>query len=262
MTLKKRWRWPVSVTEAPRRRIAPVIELRGVCAAYGRIEVLHDVSLTVPAGEVVALLGPNGAGKSTALKVASGQMTPTKGCFHLLGRHANGVRPEILARAGLCTIPEGRGVFPNLTVTENIRLMTFSGATKKEIEEAAFARFPRLAERRRQLAGTLSGGEQQMLAMARSLSAYPAALLLDEISMGLAPLIVDELYDVVGQISTDGVAVLLTEQFARAALRVASRVALMAQGRIVAAGTPDSLPTDLADAYLGGAASHTKKGAA
>jgi branched-chain amino acid transport system ATP-binding protein len=235
------------------RALPPVVEFRGIRAAYGRIEVLHGIDLAVNAGEVVALLGPNGAGKSTALKVASGQLVPTQGCFHLLGRHANGMRPETLARGGLCTIPEGRGIFPNLTVTENIRIMTFGGASRREVEDRAFARFPRLGERRRQLAGTLSGGEQQMLSMARALSVEPAALLLDEISMGLAPLIVDELYDVVAQICADGVAVLLTEQFARAALKVATKVALMTQGRIVAAGTPGDLPKDLADAYLGGA---------
>jgi len=232
----------------------PVVELRGVRAAYGRIEVLHGIDLAVRPGEVLALLGPNGAGKSTTLKVASGQLVPTRGCFHVLGRHANGVRPDVLARAGLCTIPEGRGIFPNLSVTENLRIMTFGGSSRRAVEERAFTRFPRLAERRRQVAGTMSGGEQQMLAMARSLSVEPAALLLDEISMGLAPLIVDELYDLVAHIAGEGVAVLLTEQFARAALRVATRVALMTQGRIVASGTPDDLPEDLADAYLGGAA--------
>jgi branched-chain amino acid transport system ATP-binding protein len=241
---------------------SPVIELRGIRAAYGRIEVLHGIDLAVWAGEVLALLGPNGAGKSTALKVASGQLVPLSGCFHLLGRHANGMKPDALARAGLCTIPEGRGVFPNLTVTENIRLMTFGGTSRKTVEERAFERFPRLAERRRQLAGTLSGGEQQMLAMARSLSVEPAALLLDEISMGLAPLIVDELYELVARIAQEGVAVLLTEQFARAALRVATRVSLVTQGRVVASGTPSELPADLADAYLGGAVTVSRAGAA
>jgi branched-chain amino acid transport system ATP-binding protein len=241
----------------------PVIELRRVHAAYGRIEVLHGVSMSVRAGEVLALLGPNGAGKSTALKVASGRLVPSAGCFHVLGRHVNGIRPDVLARAGLCTIPEGRGVFPNLTVAENLRMVTFGGKSRRAVEEHAFARFPRLAERRRQTAGTLSGGEQQMLAMARALSTEPAALLLDEISMGLAPIIVDELYELVARIAAEGVAVMLTEQFAKAALAVAGRVALMAQGRIVAAGTPGDLPDDLAHAYLGGSGrSTTERGAA
>jgi branched-chain amino acid transport system ATP-binding protein len=135
-----------------------VAALRGVRAGYGRIEVLHGVDLTLPAGTVLALLGPNGAGKSTTLKVVAGLLTPMSGCFHVLGRHVNGVAPETLARAGVCTIPEGRAVFPNLTVAENLRMMTFSGTSRHDVEERAFARFGRLAERRRQLAGTLSGG--------------------------------------------------------------------------------------------------------
>ncbi len=231
---------------------SPVVELRHVRAGYGRIEVLHGIDLALSAGTVLALLGPNGAGKSTTLKVVSGLLPPMSGCFHVLGRHVNGVAPETLARAGVCTIPEGRAVFPNLTVSENLRMMTYGGASRRQVEERAFARFGRLAERRRQLAGTLSGGEQQMLAMARALSADPALLLLDEISMGLAPLIVDELYDVVAQVAAEGVAILLTEQFAQAALRVATRAAIMTQGRIVAEVAPDDVPADLADAYLGG----------
>jgi branched-chain amino acid transport system ATP-binding protein len=232
----------------------PVLELRRVHAAYGQIEVLHGVDLAVAHGGVLALLGPNGAGKSTTLKVASGQMEPTSGCFHVVGRHVNGMKPDALSRAGMCTLPDGRGIFPNLTVSENLRLMTFGGATRSTVEERTFSRFPRLAERRTQVAGTLSGGEQQMLAMARTLSVEPAVLLLDEISMGLAPMIVSELYDVVAQIAADGVAVILAEQFAATALGVATHVAVMVQGRIVAAGTPDELPPDLADAYLGGVA--------
>lgn len=229
-----------------------VIELRNLKAGYGRIEVLHGIDLVLPAGSVLALLGPNGAGKSTTLKVVSGLLEPNEGCFHVLGRHVNGVAPDTLARAGVCTIPEGRAVFPNLTVLENLRMMTFAGTPRSEVERRAFSRFPRLAERRRQLAGTLSGGEQQMLSMARALSTDPAVLLLDEISMGLAPLIVDELYEVVAQVASEGVAILLTEQFAQAALRVADRVALMSQGRIVTTCAPSELPEDLAAAYLGG----------
>jgi branched-chain amino acid transport system ATP-binding protein len=232
----------------------PVLELRAVRAGYGRIEVLHGVDLRVEAGQVVAILGPNGAGKSTLLKVACGQVVPIGGCLHVLGRHVNGVGLDVLARAGVCTIPEGRGVFPNLTVAENLRMVTFAGAPLGRVEAVTYRRFPRLAERRNQLAGTMSGGEQQMLAMARALATEPALLLLDEISMGLAPLVVDELYAVVGQIAAEGVAVVLTEQFARAALRVADEVAVMAQGRIVARGAPDELPDDLAACYLGGAA--------
>jgi branched-chain amino acid transport system ATP-binding protein len=234
--------------------VPPVLELRRVRAAYGQIEVLHGIDLAVSTGQVLALLGPNGAGKSTTLRVASGQMQPTAGCFHVLGRHANGMKPDALSRAGLCTLPDGRGIFPNLTVTENIRLMTYGGASRSVVEERAYSRFPRLAERRTQMAGTLSGGEQQMLAMARTLSVEPAVLLLDEISMGLAPMIVSELYELVAQIATEGVAVILAEQFAATALGVSTHVAVVVQGKIVASGTPDELPADLTDAYLGGVA--------
>jgi branched-chain amino acid transport system ATP-binding protein len=242
------------MAEARPAPLPPVVELRRVHAGYGQIEVLHGIDLAVSTGEVLALLGPNGAGKSTTLKVASGQIQPTKGCFHVMGRHVNGMRPDKLARAGLCTLPDGRGIFPNLTVVENLRLMTFGGPSRSHVEELAFRRFPRLAERRHQVAGTLSGGEQQMLAMARTLSVEPAVLLLDEISMGLAPMIVAELYELVAQIAAEGVAVILAEQFAATAMGVATDVAVVVQGRIVAAGKPGELPDDLADAYLGGAA--------
>src|SRR5262249_22800703 len=130
----------------------PVLELRGVHAAYGRIEVLHGVDLVVPPGSVVALLGPNGGGKTTTLKVVSGQLTPTSGCVHITGRHVNGASPDALARVGVCTIPEGRGIFPNLTVKENLRMATYGGIDFGEVESVAYERFPRLGERRSQLA--------------------------------------------------------------------------------------------------------------
>jgi len=136
----------------------PLLELRGVHAAYGSIEVLGGVDLSVPAGTVVALLGPNGAGKTTTLKVASGQMVPTKGSVFIAGRDVTGVAPEELARRGLTTIPEGRGVFPNLTVRENLQMATYAGIPLSRVEEVAYERFPRLKERRAQLAGTMSGG--------------------------------------------------------------------------------------------------------
>ena len=233
----------------------PLLELIDVTAAYGRIEVLHGVSFQVPRGAVVALLGPNGAGKTTTLKVASGQLAPTGGHVHVGGRHLNGAAPDRLARAGLCTIPEGRGIFPNLSVTENLRLFGFtSAASDEEIRERTSARFPRLRERSGQQAGRLSGGEQQMLAMARALATNPALLMLDELSMGLAPLIVEELYGLVAQIAAEGVSVLVVEQFARRALAVAQYAVVMVGGRVVAVGEPADVEAELSAAYLGGAA--------
>ena len=233
----------------------PALELKDVRAGYGRIEVLHGVSLSVPAGTVFALLGPNGAGKTTTMAVASGRIRPTAGCVHVAGNHVNTVAPEALARAGVCRIPEGRGVFPNLTVAENLRMWTYaSDRSTKEVQERAYARFPRLGERRNQLAGTMSGGEQQMLAMSRALVTEPGVLLLDEISMGLAPKIVAELYDVVGQLAADGISILLVEQFARTALAVADYAAVMTGGRIAMVGQPDDVAGFVNEAYLGGAA--------
>jgi branched-chain amino acid transport system ATP-binding protein len=231
---------------------APALELIDVRAAYGRIEVLHGVSLVIPAGKVFALLGPNGAGKSTVLKVISGRLVPTAGCVHIAGSHVNGAKPHRLARAGVCSIPEGRGIFPNLDVAENLRMIAFRGGLRiQDIEEQAYIRFPVLGERRAQLAGTLSGGEQQMLAMARALVTDPSLLLLDEISMGLAPRIVSQLYDIVGQLADEGIALLVVEQFARTALAIADVAAIMVHGVIVRAGRPDDLTDEVSAAYLG-----------
>ena len=229
----------------------PVLELRGVKAAYGRIEVLHGVDIVVPDRSVVALLGPNGAGKTTTLKVASGQMRPTEGCVHIAGKHVNGVAPDALSRAGVCSIPEGRGIFPNLTVLENLRMVTYGGVGQREAEERTYEQFPKLKQRRTQVAGTMSGGEQQMLALARAVATDPALLTLDEISMGLAPLIVAELYDLVAQIAASGVAILVVEQFAQTALRVADYAAVMAQGKIRSFGQPADIEEELQSAYLG-----------
>jgi branched-chain amino acid transport system ATP-binding protein len=203
----------------------------------------------------VALLGPNGAGKTTTLKVASGQLVPWSGCLHVTGRHVNGVTADALVRAGVCTIPEGRGVFPNLSVSENLRMATYARRSWAEVEERTYDRFPRLRERRRQLAGTLSGGEQQMLALARGLATDPAVLMLDELSMGLAPVIVEALYEEVARIAADGVSVLVVEQFARRVLAVADRAAILVQGRVRFAGSPGEAAEHLAGAYLGPAAS-------
>jgi branched-chain amino acid transport system ATP-binding protein len=233
---------------APAGQLPPTIALSGVRAAYGRIEVIHGVDLVIPPGSVFALLGPNGAGKSTLLKVVSGRVPPTAGQV-MIGDEAVGKRPpERLARSGVCAIPEGRGIFPNLTVRENLRIWTYRGGLSvKDVEDRTFAAFPRLKERRGQLSGTLSGGEQQMLAISRALVTDPKVLLLDELSMGLAPLVVSELYELVGDLSRQGMTILLVEQFVTTALSVATRAAIMVHGRIQQEGTPN----DMADAALG-----------
>jgi len=226
--------------------------LRNVRTGYGSIDVLHGVNLSVGAGEVVALLGPNGAGKSTTIKVISGLLRPSAGQLIVAGRDVTGASAGALARAGLCTIPEGRGIFPNLTVRENLLMATFAGHKLSDIEESTYSRFPRLGERRTQLAGTMSGGEQQMLSLARALATKPAILLLDELSMGLAPIIVAELYNQVAAIAAEGVSVLVVEQFARTVLGVADTAVLLAHGSVRMSGKASEIGDDvLAGAYLG-----------
>ncbi|MFZ9675780.1 MAG: ABC transporter ATP-binding protein [Ilumatobacteraceae bacterium] len=230
----------------------PMLELHNVRAGYGSIDVLHGVNLSVGAGEVVALLGPNGAGKSTTIKVISGLLRPSAGHLIVAGRDVTGASAGALARAGLCTIPEGRGIFPNLTVRENLLMATFAGHKLSDIEESTYSRFPRLGERRTQLAGTMSGGEQQMLSLARALATKPAILLLDELSMGLAPIIVAELYNQVAAIAAEGVSVLVVEQFARTVLGVADTAVLLAHGSVRMSGKASEIGDDvLAGAYLG-----------
>ena len=231
------------------------IELIGLRSGYGRIEVLKGVDLVVPRGTVTALLGPNGVGKSTLLRTICGTITPTAGCVHLNGLHLNGATPERLARAGVTHIPEGRGVFPNLTVVENLIMTTYSGRHRtRDVLATAFERFPRLADRRGQLAGTMSGGEQQMLSMARCLAGDPQLLLLDEISMGLAPQVVAELYELVGQLARTGITILLVEQFTRPALAVADFAVVMSNGVVTSVGQPVDVADAVTGAYFGGAA--------
>ena len=230
----------------------PVLELRGVRAAYGNIEALHGIDLVVRGGSVLAVLGPNGAGKTTMLKVVSGVMAPTAGTVRMEGLDVTGASAEQLSRAGVCLIPEGRGVFPNLSVRENVLMDTFAsnGRPLQELEDRTYQRFPRLAERRHQLAGTLSGGEQQMLSLARALTTDPALIFLDELSMGLAPIVVAQLFEVVRELAAGGVTIVVVEQFA-GVIEFVDEVAILVQGRIRALGSPQEMADQLASAYLG-----------
>jgi ABC-type branched-subunit amino acid transport system ATPase component len=228
-----------------------VVDVR---AGYGRIEVLHGISFEVRSGTSLALLGPNGAGKTTLLNAISGQIPLTAGTVEVAGRPLAKNATERLARAGVCMIPEGRSIFPNLTVAENLLMYTFrqSGMKSRTVEEQAFARFPALANRRKQLAGTLSGGEQRMLSLARALTTEPQILLLDELSMGLAPIIVDELYAIVGQlVVAEGLTIVMVEQFVQTALSVADEAAIMVNGEIFKRGKPADIHSDVVGAYLG-----------
>jgi branched-chain amino acid transport system ATP-binding protein len=230
----------------------PVLEVRDISAGYGDFDVVDGVDFAVRTGEVFALLGPNGAGKSTTLKVISGLLTPTKGTVAICGRAITGADADALARAGVCLVPEGKGIFPNLTVAENLQMATFTGTDMADVEERAYSRFPRLAERRSQVAGTLSGGEQQMLSMARALATNPSLLLLDELSMGLAPIIVQNLYEQVAEIARDGLSIVVVEQFAHEVLGVADTAAIMLHGKVRRVGHPEQIAEELTEAYLAG----------
>ena len=229
----------------------PLLALDGLTVDYGGLRALSDVSLTVPQGTVVALLGANGAGKTTTLRAISGLVRPTAGTITFAGRRIDGRRASHIARSGLVQVPEGRGIFPSLSVRANL-LMSSYGAPGEDRVESAATRFPALASRMDQLAGTLSGGEQQMLAMARALAVSPRLLLLDEISMGLAPLIVAKLFDEVRAMAEDGVTILLVEQYVHAALAMADYAYVLDKGRLVDVGEPADLQADgVVTSYLG-----------
>jgi branched-chain amino acid transport system ATP-binding protein len=227
------------------------VEVRNLRASYGAIEVLHGVNLTIPNGGIFAILGPNGAGKSTLLRVIAGLHGVDAGDVVVDGSSVSGVPPYVLARRGLCLLPEGRGVFPNLSVLDNLRLITHLGMSRSDVESRVFDSFPRLAERRHQLAGTMSGGEQQMLALGRAVATEPAVLLLDELSSGLAPMVVEMLYAEVGKMVDRGMTVVAVEQFARTVLEIAHTGAVMVTGRVAATGAPDEISEALAGLYLG-----------
>ena len=217
-----------------------MFEISAVTGGYGDTTVLHDVSLTVPDASVVALLGPNGAGKSTTLRMASGLLRPKSGTILLDGEDIARLDPYERTRRGICHIPEGRGIFPSLTVREYVMLYT----SKSQVAEAwvrAVATFPVLGERRRQIAGTLSGGEQQMLALVRAYIANPTLVLVDEASLGLAPLVVGHIFEFLEKIAHEGAALLLVEQYVSRALELANTVYVLNQGRIVHSGSAADL---------------------
>jgi branched-chain amino acid transport system ATP-binding protein len=224
--------------------------LEGIVAGYAETTVLRGVSLTVPPSAVVALLGANGAGKTTLLRVASGLLRPSAGRLVLDGADVSHHRPHQLAALGVCHVPEGRGIFPSLTVRENLALQA-GGGGRDEVARAVEA-FPRLGERMSQTAGTLSGGEQQMLALARAYLANPKVMLLDEVSMGLAPKIVDEIFEFLHRLATEGASLLLVEQYVTRALALADYVYMMNRGQIVYCGEPSELEDeDVFARYLG-----------
>jgi branched-chain amino acid transport system ATP-binding protein len=224
---------------------------------YGKTAALHGIDLEVKAGEVVALIGANGAGKSTTLRAISGLLKASAGSIEWEGQSLVGMAPDRIVAAGIAHCPEERHVWPNMSVQENLELGAYLCKSRAEVERRvalAFDRFPRLLERRKQLAGTLSGGEQQMLAIARALMSEPRLLMLDEPSLGLSPKIADEVFDVVREINRHGVTVLLVEQNVHNALSVATRAYVVETGRITASKDAASLLNDpeLLSAYLGG----------
>jgi branched-chain amino acid transport system ATP-binding protein len=238
-----------------------MLSISNLHAAYGKVEVLHGISLDVPKGKLVTLIGSNGAGKTTTMRAISGMIKPKGGTVTLDGKDITGADSHKIARAGLAHSPEGRRVFASMTVTDNLLLGAFPRFTRarpkgdiKHDLEKALELFPRLKERQGQLAGTLSGGEQQMLAMARAVMLNPEVVLLDEPSMGLAPILVEEVFRIISRLKSEGVTMLLVEQFAAAALNVADYGYVLENGSISVHGPADSLKTDpkVIAAYLGG----------
>jgi branched-chain amino acid transport system ATP-binding protein len=238
------------------------LEIHGLRVSYGGVRALHDVSITVPRGAVVALLGPNGAGKSTTLRTISGVMRAEAGTITSFGRRIDRAPAYRIARMGVVHVPEGRGIFPSLNVRENLE-MAAEGAQGRGNEstsdlgaiEEATEMFPVLGNRLRQTAGSLSGGEQQMLSLARAIMARPRLLMVDEISMGLAPIVVGHLFEALGKIAATGASLLLVEQYVETALELADYVYVMDKGVIADVGEPNDMrASNLAAAYLGGAA--------
>lgn len=230
---------------------APALQIRALTAGYGRVTVLRDVALTVPPRSIVALLGPNGAGKTTLIRAAAGLIRPQSGSVSLCGREVTKDAPYKRARAGLCMIPEGRGIFRALSVRENL-VAQCPERLKGDHLNRVLEEFPILQERLGQVAGTLSGGEQQMLALARCYLTRPRVVLLDEVSMGLAPRIIDRVYETIRNLALSGTALLLVEQYVDRALDLAEHVYMLELGRIVFDGPPASLNSAaIIQRYLG-----------
>jgi branched-chain amino acid transport system ATP-binding protein len=218
-----------------------MLELQGIEGGYGGTTVLRDVSLEIPPGSVVALLGPNGAGKSTTMRMASGLLRPRGGRVLLDGKDVTRAGPSKRASLGICHILEGRSIFPSLSVRENLLLQSPRGTSISAVLDRTDQEFPQLTKRRKQLAGTLSGGEQQMLALMRAYLAQPRVVLVDEASLGLAPVIVDQIFAFLKRIAREGVSLLIVEQYANRVLAIASAVYLLSQGRIVYTGPAGEL---------------------
>jgi branched-chain amino acid transport system ATP-binding protein len=233
-----------------------ILEIQDLTVNYGAIRALQGISFHVSEGEIVTLIGANGAGKSTTLKTISGLLYPAAGQIRYEGEEIAGMPADLIVRRGIVHVPEGRKIFAPLTVRENLEMGAYTRQGKSEIQQSmqrVFASFPRLEERLNQLGGTLSGGEQQMLAMGRALMAQPKLLLMDEPSMGLAPILVEEIFDIINRINHQGVSILLVEQNAAMALSVASRAYVMETGRIVLEGAAGDVlqNPDVRKAYLG-----------
>jgi ABC-type branched-subunit amino acid transport system ATPase component len=237
------------------KRDEPLLEVKDLAAGYGHLEVIRDVNLVVRPGEVVACIGANGAGKTTTLRAISGMIRPRQGRITFGGHDVTGSPAERISRLGLLHIPEGRGLFPRLSVEDTLRLV--SNSTGRDVDLApAFEQFPRLRERRRQAVGTLSGGEQQMVALARAILARPRLVMVDEMSQGLAPTVVKQLFEILRVFREQGIAVLLVEQFVESALDVADRAYVFEHGTIGANGPAATLRRDrklVAGSYLGSA---------
>ena len=232
-----------------------MLKVENINVFYGNIHAIRDVSFEVNDGEVVALIGANGAGKSTTLKTVSGLLPSRTGSISFLGNNIDKVPPHKRVAMGLSQVPEGRRIFLQMTVLENLQMGAFtSKADVQEDLENVFARFPRLKERRNQIGGTLSGGEQQMLAMGRALMSHPKLLMLDEPSMGLAPILVEQIFDIIHELHRAGTTILLVEQNAEMALKIADRAYVLESGSVTVTGTGKELAASdkIKKAYLGG----------